>query len=148
MPGEPNPGAVIVFNRGMLSLEEISDRLEIQQLLIDYSTAIDQRRFDDLDTVFTPDAYIDYRASGRHRRPVTRGQGWLTEVLPNFPAYSHMLGNVDVRVSMIGRRHRDVAGDLLQPDGAGRCSRSGQPDASSSASGTSTSSSAPPRAGG
>ena len=43
----------------MLSLQEISDRLEIQQLLVDYSTAIDQRRFDDLDKVFTPDAYID-----------------------------------------------------------------------------------------
>jgi hypothetical protein len=38
----------------MLSLEEISDRPEIQQLLVDYSTAIDQRRFDDLDKVFTP----------------------------------------------------------------------------------------------
>ena len=35
----------------MLSLQEISDRLEIQQLLVDYSTAIDQRRFDDLDAV-------------------------------------------------------------------------------------------------
>ena len=43
----------------MLSLEEISDRFEIQQLLIDYSTAIDTRRFDDLDRVFTPDAYIE-----------------------------------------------------------------------------------------
>ena len=48
----------------MLSLEEISDRLEIQQLLIDYSTAIDRKRFDDLDRVFTPDAYIDYRVTG------------------------------------------------------------------------------------
>jgi hypothetical protein len=43
----------------MLSQAEISDRLEIQQLLVDYSTAIDSHRFDDLDTVFTPDAYID-----------------------------------------------------------------------------------------
>src|SRR5262245_41551250 len=39
--------------RCMLSLAEISDRLEIEQLLVDYSTAIDQRRFDDLDKVFT-----------------------------------------------------------------------------------------------
>ena len=31
----------------MLSQAEISDRLEIQQLLVDYSTAIDLRRFDD-----------------------------------------------------------------------------------------------------
>jgi hypothetical protein len=44
----------------MLSLEKISDRLEIQQLLVAYSTAIDQRRFDDLDKVFTQDAYIDF----------------------------------------------------------------------------------------
>ena len=43
----------------MLSLEEISDRLEIQQLMVDYSTAVDKRRVDDLDRVFTPDAYID-----------------------------------------------------------------------------------------
>ena len=49
----------IVFNRPMLSLEEISDRLEIQQLLVAYSTAIDQKRFDDLDNGFTKDAYID-----------------------------------------------------------------------------------------
>ena len=48
----------------VLSLQEISDRLEIQQLLVDYSTALDQRRFDDLDAVFTPDAYIDYRVTG------------------------------------------------------------------------------------
>jgi len=53
-----------VFNGGVLSLAEISDRLEIQQLLVDYASAIDQRRFDDLDRVFTPDAYIDYRVSG------------------------------------------------------------------------------------
>ena len=52
----------------MLSHAEISDRLEIQQLIVDYSTAIDTRRFDDLDAVFTPDAYIDYTRSGRHRR--------------------------------------------------------------------------------
>jgi hypothetical protein len=43
----------------MLSLGEISDRREIQQLLVDYSTAIDLRRFDELDEVFPADAYID-----------------------------------------------------------------------------------------
>jgi SnoaL-like domain len=33
---------------------------------VDYSTAIDQRRFDDLDKVFTPDAYIDFWATKGH----------------------------------------------------------------------------------
>jgi hypothetical protein len=83
----------------MLSLQEISDRLEIQQLLIDYSTAIDQRRFDDLDAVFTPDAYIDYRVTGGIDGRFPEVKAWLEDVLPNFPAYYHMLGNVDVRVS-------------------------------------------------
>jgi len=82
----------------MLSLEEISDRVEIQQLLVDYSTAIDQRRFDDLDLVFTPDAYIDYQATGGTQGRFPEVKAWLAEVLPNFPAYSHMLGNFDVRI--------------------------------------------------
>ncbi|KUH99013.1 nuclear transport factor 2 family protein [Mycobacterium sp. IS-3022] len=89
----------------MLSLEEISDRLEIQQLLIDYSTAIDQKRFDDLDRVFTADAYIDYRVTGGIDGHYPEVKAWLKEVLPNFPAYYHMLGNVDVRISY------DPAGD-------------------------------------
>ena len=82
----------------MLSQQEISDRFEIQQLLIDYSTAIDQRRFDDLDRVFVPDAYIDYRAMGGIDGQYPAVKAWLSQVLPNFPAYSHMLGNHDVRI--------------------------------------------------
>ena len=60
-PAPPVVG-IAVFNRPMLSQAEISDRLEIQQLLVDYSSAIDLRRFDDLDAVFTRDAYIDLQA--------------------------------------------------------------------------------------
>jgi hypothetical protein len=37
-------GTWIVLNRCMLSLAEICDRLLIQQLLVDYPTAIDNRR--------------------------------------------------------------------------------------------------------
>jgi hypothetical protein len=82
----------------MLSLAEISDRFEIHQLLIDYSTAIDQRRFDDLERVFTEDAYIDYRAMGGIDGRFPEVKAWLAQVLPNFPAYAHMLGNFDVRI--------------------------------------------------
>ncbi|MGP4053599.1 nuclear transport factor 2 family protein [Mycobacterium sp. 4D054] len=82
----------------MLSLEEISDRLEIQQLLIDYSSAIDGRRFDDLDAVFTPDAYIDYRVSGGVDGAFPEVKAWLKEVLPNFPAYYHLVSNADIRI--------------------------------------------------
>jgi SnoaL-like domain len=77
----------------MLSLEEISDRLEIQKLLIDYSEAIDRRCFDELDAVFVPDAYIDYRATGGIDGSYPQIKTWLAEVLPTyFDVTSHMLG--------------------------------------------------------
>lgn len=82
----------------MLSLAEVSDRLEIQQLLVDYSTAIDQRRFDDLDRIFTPDAYIDYRVMGGIDGHYPEVKAWLAAVLPNFPAFCHMVGNFDIKL--------------------------------------------------
>lgn len=83
----------------MLSPQEISDRLELQQLLIDYSEAIDQRRFDDLDAIFTPDAHIDYRAMGGIEGDYPQIKAWLGEVLPNFASYAHMLGLPAIRIT-------------------------------------------------
>lgn len=87
-----------MFNGLVLGLQEISDRLEIQQLLVDYSTAIDQRRFDDLDRIFVDTAYIDYRAMGGIDGAYPQVKKWLAEVLPNFPAYYHLVGNFDIRL--------------------------------------------------
>lgn len=109
MADQPNRCAAAstpVFNVVVLALAEISDRLEIQQLLVDYATAIDQRRFDDLDRIFTADAYIDYRAMGGIDGSYPQVKAWLAEVLPNFPAYYHLVGNFDIRLagdSAIGR---------------------------------------------
>ncbi len=83
----------------MLSLGDISDRLEIQQLLVDYSSAIDQRRFDDLDAVFTADAYIDYRAMGGIDGRFPEVKAWLAEVLPGFANYAHMLGLPSIQLA-------------------------------------------------
>ncbi|ALR12451.1 hypothetical protein BST43_25335 [Mycobacteroides saopaulense] len=78
------------------TLDEVSDRLQIQQLLVDYATAIDTRQFDDLDEVFTNDAYIDYRAMGGVDGEYPDVKAWLAQVLPAFPMYAHMLGNVSI----------------------------------------------------
>ena len=43
-----------------LSLQEMSDRFEIQDLLVGYCYAVDDKDFDALDQFFTPDAVIDY----------------------------------------------------------------------------------------
>jgi hypothetical protein len=104
----------------MLSLEEISDRFEIQQLLTDYSTAIDQKRFDDLDQVFTADAYIDYRVTGGVDGHYPQVKAWLKDVLPNFPAYYHMLGNVDVRVEGDSASSRAICFNPMVMGGEGQ----------------------------
>ncbi|MFW0797682.1 nuclear transport factor 2 family protein [Gordonia sp. CPCC 205515] len=82
----------------MLTIEEISARLEIQQVLTDYSTAVDSGRFDDLDAVFTDDAVIDYRVMGGIAGTVTEVKEWLGQVLPGFSAYCHLLGNHDITI--------------------------------------------------
>ena len=43
-----------------VSLQELSDRLEINDLLIRYTRAIDTRDFELLDSCFLPDAAVDY----------------------------------------------------------------------------------------
>jgi ketosteroid isomerase-like protein len=82
----------------VLSIQEISDRLEIQQLLIDYANAIDRRDFDALDAIFTADAYIDYRPMGGIDGRFPEIKAWLGPALAGFPRYQHLVGNMDIRV--------------------------------------------------
>lgn len=103
-----------------MDLAEISDRLEIQQLLVDYATAIDQRRFDDLDRVFTADAYIDYRAMGGIDGLFPAVKAWLAEVLPNFPAYFHLVGNFDIRLAGDTATGRTMCFNPMQVDVQGQ----------------------------
>lgn len=78
----------------MLSLQELSDRHEIQQLLVDYSSAIDQKDYDALDRIFTPDAFIDYRAMGGTHGRYPEVKQWLKVTLEKFPRYYHLIGNI------------------------------------------------------
>lgn len=77
----------------MSRFEQWADRLEIQQLVTDYANAIDARAWDRLDRVFTPDAYIDYRAMGGIDGRYPAVKAWLPEALKHFPAYMHFVGN-------------------------------------------------------
>jgi hypothetical protein len=92
----------------MLSLQEISDRLEIQQLMASYSNAIDERDWDRLDRVFTPDAYIDYRALGGVDGPFPEVKRWLGPALAKFPHYYHMIANTDIVLEGDTARARTV----------------------------------------
>jgi hypothetical protein len=82
----------------MLSLEEISDRLEIQDLLVAYSHAVDFKNFDELDDVFTPDAFIDYTVFGGPKGPYPEIKVFLQDTMPMFKSYFHLIATSKVTI--------------------------------------------------
>lgn len=83
----------------MLTLQQISDRLEIQDLLVRYAGAIDRREFDLLEDVFTPDAHVDYGAYGGPAGPYPEIRKWLEAGLAAFPAFQHLVGNAELTIT-------------------------------------------------
>lgn len=77
----------------------IRDRIEVEELLVRYCTAIDTRRFDLLDRVFTPDAVIDYTGSGGIRAEFPRIREWLENALAPFVVVQHLVSNFEIETS-------------------------------------------------
>jgi hypothetical protein len=82
----------------VLDLAVLSDRIEIGDLLTRYTRAIDTGDWDRLDTVFLPDARIDYSATGGLVGTYPEVKAWLAKMLPLFPQRQHVLGQVDATV--------------------------------------------------
>jgi 3-phenylpropionate/cinnamic acid dioxygenase small subunit len=78
--------------------QELVDRLEIESVLRRYAWALDAREYDRLDDVFTPDAFLDYTTAGGIKGGFAEVKAWLAKVLPTFPAYQHLISNVEVTV--------------------------------------------------
>ena len=85
----------------MLSLQEISDRLEIQDLCWRYAEAIDTKNFHMLREVFTPDAFIDYTCFGGIAGDLETIIAWLKEVfVPNIhPNHQHLTANLQIKLN-------------------------------------------------
>ena len=76
-----------------LTLEEISDRIAINNLLIDYCTAVDSMNFDEFDNLFTDDCFIDYTCFGGPKGGLEEIKNFLKESMPQFPNVQHMIAN-------------------------------------------------------
>lgn len=76
----------------------LADRLEIQDLLTRYCTAIDTRSFELLDTVFTADGVGDYTASGGIRAALPELKQWLAQALSAFTVIQHMVANFVIEI--------------------------------------------------
>lgn len=98
-----------------MNSQEIADRLEIGELLARYVLAVDGGDWDLLDTVFTPDATIDYSASGGARGDRETMKRWLAEVLVAWPGRQHLIGAVTVTVGGDEATVRAAFADTLAP---------------------------------
>jgi len=81
-----------------LSIEEISDRIEIDDLMIRYTVAIDQKDWNLLDTVYTPDAKVDYTESGGIKGAYPEVRAWLAKALAPFTMTQHLVSNSVVKL--------------------------------------------------
>ena len=82
-----------------MDLQEVADRLEIQDLMIDYCTALDAHDFDAMRELFVEDAVVDYTAMGGpkgHRDAII---DYLARIIPSFPRCQHFITNARIRVT-------------------------------------------------
>lgn len=85
----------------MFSQQELSDRLEIQDLVFHYADLIDSKQFERLrDEVFTPDAHIDYSVFGGSVGGVEETIEFLVAAVSDelFPNTQHLNANVQVKL--------------------------------------------------
>lgn len=82
------------------NLEEVSAKLEIQDMLYRYAQLIDAKEFDKLNEVFTADAHIDYSAmggsKGNYEETVTFLKKAMTSVFPNS---QHLNANMQITLA-------------------------------------------------
>jgi 3-phenylpropionate/cinnamic acid dioxygenase small subunit len=74
-----------------LDLQQISDRIEIEELLVRYSRALDLRRFEELEGVFTPDAEFDAGGLGHPHGPAAIRE-MIEGTLTGLDATQHLVG--------------------------------------------------------
>ena len=91
-----------------LSLQEISDRIEIDDLLTRYATAIDTKDYELLDTCFVPDADVDYVTSGGIAGKYPEVRAWLEKALAIFPITLHSLSNSEIELDGDSARGRTL----------------------------------------
>jgi hypothetical protein len=82
----------------MRSLQQISDRLEIEEVLVNYTYAVDRHDWDLFDDVFTEDAAIDYSEIADWKGDRDGIKRWLNEAMPEVGTYFHMTATAKIAV--------------------------------------------------
>jgi ketosteroid isomerase-like protein len=85
-----------------MSVQEISDRLEILELIAQYSVALDSRDYDALDALFTDDAVLDYTATGAIRGSLAEMKVFIADAFTMFEGTQHLTTSTTLQFSADG----------------------------------------------
>ncbi len=75
-----------------MDAQELSDRAEIADLIVRDTRALDQQRWEEMDSIFTPDAHVDYSAFGGATGDLPAIKKFLSDSMTLFTKTQHMLG--------------------------------------------------------
>ncbi len=84
---------------GSMTLQDIADRMEIEDVLTRYATAVDTKDWDLYTSCFVPDAAIDYTSSGGIKGTLPEVKAWLAQIMPTFPMSQHIVTNKVIKVT-------------------------------------------------
>ncbi len=84
-----------------LTLEQINDRIEIDELLARYSRALDFRQFDELEGIFTPDGEFDAGGLGHPQGPAAIRE-MIEGTIGGLDATQHLVGKSLIEFSEDG----------------------------------------------
>jgi 3-phenylpropionate/cinnamic acid dioxygenase small subunit len=84
-----------------LDLQQINDRIEIEELLVRYSRALDHRRFEELESIFTPDAEFDAGGLGHPVGPENI-RAMIEGTIGHLDATQHLIGKSLIEFSQDG----------------------------------------------
>jgi 3-phenylpropionate/cinnamic acid dioxygenase small subunit len=75
-----------------LAPQEVADRVEILDLLARYSSVVDRGAWEEMTALFTPDAVLDFSATGGISGSVRDHQEFNAKVLTGFASTQHVMG--------------------------------------------------------
>ena len=81
-----------------VTLQTIADRIEIDDLLTRYATALDAKDWELFSSCFTADAVIDYTGAGGIKGSLPEVRAWLASVMERFPMTQHLVTNREIRI--------------------------------------------------
>jgi hypothetical protein len=101
-----------------MTLQEISDRFEIMDLLTKYAAAIDQKDIDALDRIFSEEARIDFSRAGGPYADLQTIKKFLRENLGDLPR-QHLISNFQIEIHGDHAKVRSLCHNPLElpPDG-------------------------------